>query len=220
MEVSLVNNAHRHDGAAPSGSPRFVPWHFGWIVLPLLIGCGGERLEAPAISPASAAAQAIALYDKNHDGFLDEKEREQCPALLSALAAIDANGDKRLSTEEIASRLAAIQDAKIGIMTVTCKVILDNQPLEGAVVKLVPEPFMGSAVQPASGVSDANGAVDLRIEGQSFPGVHCGYFRVQITKDNGKGKDLIPPRYNTQTTLGAEVAPDMRSGLVFKLTKG
>src|SRR6516162_7964274 len=121
MEISPVSNANRHDGAVPSGSPRFAPLHLSWIFLPLLIGCGGERLEAPAISPASAAAQAMALYDKNHDGFLDEKELEQCPALLSALAAIDQNGDKRLSTEEIASRLTAIEDAKIGIMTVSCK---------------------------------------------------------------------------------------------------
>lgn len=219
MEIS-AGNSRRRANAVPSAISQPFGFHFYWLAAVLFSGCTSERVEAPAFSPAGAAAQAIALYDKNGDGLLDEKELERCPALLEALPKIDTSGDKRLSADEIAERLKQIQEANIGIMTVTCKVVLDNQPLEGAMVRLIPEPFMGPAVQPACGVSDENGAVNLRIDGQSFPGVHCAFYRVQITKDGGNGKDLLPARYNTQTTLGAEVAPDMRGGLVFKLITG
>jgi len=149
---------------------------------------------------------------------LDEKELEKCPALKSALEKMDTNNDKRLSAEEIAARLTLHQQAGIGITTVACKVWANHGPLEAATVRLIPEPFMGSAFQPAAGVSDANGAVDLRIDGSKYPGVHCGFYRVEVSKTDGAGRESLPARYNAQTTLGAEVAPDMRGGLVFKLT--
>jgi hypothetical protein len=195
--------------------PRFLVASFL-----LTTGCSpnGDRVKAPIFSPQDAAQQAMALYDTNRDGLLDEKELDQCPGLKSALATADLNGDKRLNVEEIASRLTAHQQANIGIMAVSCKVTLDNNPLSGARVRLVPEAFLGPSFQSASGVSDAMGAVDLRIEGSGFSGLQCGFYRVLITKDGANGKELLPARYNTQTTLGAEVAPDMRSGLVFTLT--
>ena len=46
-------------------------------------------------------------------------------------------------------------------------------------------------------------------------GLSPGFYRVEITKDGEK----IPAKYNTETTLGAEVAggSEARNGLKFEL---
>jgi hypothetical protein len=214
-----------HGGLTPTAKRTLRQWYPCCLLISAFalslssIGCGSDRVAAPTISPREAAEQALATYDTNHDGFLDEKELERCPALKSVLEKLDVNGDKRLSAEEIEKRLEYFKEANIGVLTVSCKVLLDEKPLEGATVQFIPESFMGPAVMPASGISTTNGAVPLQIEGQGLPGVHCGFYKVIITKDNGKGQESLPARYNTKTTLGAEVSPDMRESLRFQLTK-
>ena len=44
---------------------------------------------------------------------------------------------------------------------------------------------------------------------QGFSGVHCGMYRVAVTKNGLDGKESVPAKYNTETTLGLEVAPDV-----------
>jgi hypothetical protein len=100
---------------------------------------------------------------------------------------------------------------------------------------LEPEKFLGSGVKPASGVTDRDGSAALKAEGQDLPGVQFGFYRVRISKKDGQGRETLPARYNTQTTLGCEIAPDdprnKRRGpggrpreendaLIFRLTSG
>jgi len=173
----------------------------------LLPGCSPDKLTAPTYSPDVAARQALAEYDKNGDGFLDAKELEQCPALKSSLEYMDANGDNRLSADEIVARVRLYQESQVALTTPRCRVFLDGKGLEGALVTYVPEKFLGSSIKTASGYSDAAGLVKLVTEGQKFPGAQPGFYRVQVSKKNAKGEETIPARYNKETILGTEVSP-------------
>jgi hypothetical protein len=177
-----------------------------------IAGCwrGPARVLPPKISPSSAASAAMAKYDTDKDGFLDAKELEKAPALRSALKRIDTDGDGKISASEIAARITTWQESKLGLATVRARVSLDGQPLEGATVTFVPEEFLGSEIQKAMGKTDNSGAAGMSIEHPQTPGlrgVQPGLYRVEISKVVN-GKESIPPKYNTETTLGVEVAQD------------
>jgi hypothetical protein len=149
----------------------------------------------------------------------------------------------------ITDRIKQWQASRLGRMSLRCMVQHNGRPLVGADVKFVPEPFLGPNMKTAAGVTDQNGVAMLTIamgpEGGP-PGVPPGFYRVEITKpakdatpakpakpaENGKppepaqpaqpaqaGLD-IPPKYNTETILGQEVAIDaegVRNGIKFDL---
>jgi hypothetical protein len=176
--------------------------------LSLLAGCGQrDGLIPPTYSPDECAKEALAEYDTNHDGYLDAKELERCPALKDRLDWIDQNGDHRLSALEIAGRIQGYADSHVALKTILCSVQLDGKPLKGATITFVPEKFMGPNLQPASGVSDERGAVSLSLQGKKFAGVQPGLYRVEVSKKDAKGQETVPSRYNKETILGAEVNP-------------
>jgi len=188
------------------------------LAMGLTAGCSGHPpIVEPAFSPTEAAQRAIAQYDKNGDGNLDAKELEDCPALLSVLKELDTNKDGKLSAEEIAKRLQGFQESHIGLLGINCRVKLDDAPLAGATVTLVPEAFLGNSFKPAKGVSDETGFVQLVTEGQEVAGVAFGYYRIEVSKKDGGGNETLPARYNTRTTLGKEVSPLARSGMAISL---
>jgi hypothetical protein len=182
--------------------PRWVV-AFGAALL--AAGCSGNGAGDSPVSPGDAGNQALAEYDANKDGGLDAKELEACPALQGGLKRADKNADGRLTADEIADRLAFFQQGMQ--MDVLVEVALDGRPLGGATVTLVPEKFMGSAVKPASVVTDEAGTGMPRTEGADGQPIAPGYYRVQVSK-TVQGRELIPAKYNAQTVLGQEVAPD------------
>jgi hypothetical protein len=203
------------DGWPPRGLAPVAPIRRGAVARLLLGGllllAGGcsshDSSSPPSLSPSQAASQALAEYDANKDGVLDDKELEKCPALKSALKKIDKNNDGRLSADEIAERLQIFQ--RQGMLTsARVEVTLDGMALGAATVTLVPEPFMGPAFKPASGVTDGAGTAPLQVEGAYNGLVPMGYYRVEVSKKNAAGQELIPARYNTKTLLGQEVAPE------------
>jgi hypothetical protein len=88
--------------------------------------------------------------------------------------------------------------------------------LEGANVKLVPEQFLGDVAIGASGTSNPAGMVVPSIAEADYPAgqrylrgmVYPAVYRVEVTHP----RKSIPPRYNTQSILGVEIAPDMAHG--------
>jgi hypothetical protein len=84
-------------------------------------------------------------------------------------------------------------------------------------VTLIPESFLGSSFKRAAGTSDANGIVRFRTAGMDVDGVPCGLYRAEISKQDEAGKEILLPRYNAQSTLGCEVAPDLRGDTKFDL---
>jgi hypothetical protein len=186
-----------------------------WLCLVVLlapIGCSGRRIPVPAISPERAAQEALAQYDRNKDGFLDADELKACPALASCLKKLDKDKDGRLSAAEIAERIAFYQSSRVGLMAVAFQVTLDGRPLSGATVTLVPEKFLGDALQPATGTTNARGMVRVATPGAEEPGVACGLYRIEVSKEDEAGRETIPARYNQATVLGLEVAPDSNLG--------
>jgi len=182
-------------------------------------GCASRdshpRALLPELVPETAALEAIRTYDASKDGRLDAKELERCPALVHALRSYDGDGDGKLTSQEIANRLLRIKEGSSAFLGISCQVNLGDAPLAGAKVTFVPEAFMGSAFKPSTGVSDEEGHVDLQTDGMDVPGLYCGLYRVTVSKPNAQGKETIPARYNTQTTLGYEIAPDMREGNIY-----
>lgn len=186
-----------------------------FVVAGLPMGCCGgapARVEQPAYSP-QAGADAITAYDKDGDGAIAGDELDDVPALRAALGQIDTDGDQRLTANEIDARVEEWQRTKIAEMPVRCEVTLDGQPLAGAQIVFEPEPFLGPNVNPASGTTapSGTGGITLAKEHLSDPkyaGVACGWYKIRVTSSDRE----IPARYNTETTLGCEVA--MNAGWV------
>lgn len=178
----------------------------------LLAGCGKEQrpVEVPLLSPQEAARDAMAQLDANKDGVLDAKELDRCPAFKKAWKRFDRNQDGKLSVEEIEERFTLYKDSRIGLFETIVKVTLDGTPLAGAMVTLEPESFLGPAIKAASGTTDERGAARMQMTGEDRPGCHFGLYRVRISLKDGAGKELLASKYNELSTLGMEVAPDLR----------
>lgn len=176
-------------------------------------GCSRAPVAAPEFNPGASARAAIGEFDANQDGALDAKELAKCPGLQAARERVDADGSGSLSEAEIAARIGTYGGNAVPLTPLRCQVQLDGQPLAGANVTLVPEKLLGDAIQAASGVTDADGNALLSIaqfRDQGYSGVFFGLYRVQISLAASGGGERVPPKYNVDTTLGLEVAPDIR----------
>lgn len=185
--------------------------------LVMTLGCsGGPKTVAPVdVDPSSAAEQAMELYDSNSDGFLDDDELVAVPGILSAKSFYDKDTDGQISGQEIQDRLERWKELGLGFRPLTILITLDGKPLDAVDVKLIPEPYLGDAVKPASGKTMADGAVVVSVEPEDLPaalksrpkkfhGVTGGTYKVEL---NNASQDL-PAKFNTKTTLGVEVATD------------
>lgn len=165
----------------------------------------------PDFDPSSAAAAAIEQYDSDGDGQLSQAEFTNSPALAKAAAQFDGNGDGVMSEEEIAARLQSWVESKAALHVLPVQVHWRGQGLADATVRFIPEEFLGQAFHPAEAVTDYSGLANMVHAPEHRPdptfnqGVATGLYRVEITK-KVDGKEIIPPKYNTETTLGQEVA--------------
>ncbi|MHB1033906.1 MAG: hypothetical protein ACYC35_03665 [Pirellulales bacterium] len=192
------------------------------LVAVLVAGCNRapSRIAMAGIDPSGAAAAALAEFDTNKDGAISGAELDKCPSLKSAMKTIDKNGDGKITADEITARINEWISAKTAVQQLTCTVKLNGQPLKNAKVTLVPEKFLGGDLKPAVGTTNEYGMASLSVENAPLPGVQTGLYRVQISANVG-GKELIPAKYNTQTTLGQEVAmgvESIRIGVVYNVT--
>jgi hypothetical protein len=183
-------------------------WRFAALgcCLLVVVGCGREppRLSAPAIDAVAAGKEAIAEYDTNSDGVISGSELDQCPGLKSALEQYDKNG--RVTAADITERIRKWQEGRVFLSRQPIILKMDGKPLEGATVTAEPEKFLGAAIPAAKGVTNSFGAVWPQVA-QNKPGVFSGLYKLRVSK-LVDGKETIPARYNTQTELGFEKAPD------------
>ncbi len=176
-------------------------------------GCAGRpaRVEPPPIDAAEAGRRAIALYDQNNDDALSGEELAAVPSLKKALPRLDTNpSDEKITANEIQALIARWQERRHAMLPVNCHVTLDGRPLPGAVVTLEPEPYLGDAIQPATGTTNRLGNTGLSVAEQFRPdptllGVHCGLYKVRISKQTN-GQETLPAKYHENTILGAEVS--------------
>ncbi len=189
---------------------RFASIHL-WLTATMLLpicGCSG-RVSTAGVDPAAVARRAVEQYDKNGDGRITDAEFS--PGLKALAKTADENKDGALTASEIANRLQAHVDSKIGLQDMGGQILLDNRPLPGATVTFLPDPVFNDVLEAASGVTDESGFVSVSIAGSSFPGMRPGFYRVEVSKKIG-GREQIPARYNTQSELGEEVGPNASRG--------
>ena len=84
-----------------------------------------------------------------------------------------------------------------------------GQPLAGAAVTLTPEPCLAGEIKPAAGTTGTTGVAAPKIDGSEFPGVSPGMYRVAVSKKDEQGRETLDGKFNSATTLGVEVAPDV-----------
>lgn len=190
------------------------------LIALISVGCSGKpsRIHPPSINASSAGSAAMEQYDLNGDGKVAGEELEKAPSLKAGLSRLDTNGDGGVSADEVAARIVAWQDSKVGRMSGTLTILANGKPLEGATVTLDPEEFLGDNVQSATGTTDAGGVAmpTIEVAAEDPPGIAPGFYLVRVTKEGMN----IPPMYNTETVLGVEFAPDaleMEEGITFNL---
>ena len=182
-----------------------IRWFGVWLFLVslALLGCEAS-LDRPDFDPQWSATKALEQCDKNSDGQIDPSEAAAAPGLLLAFDQWDTDGNKQISSEEFAERIAKYKAASGSVASAAFQVTYQKKPLEGANVLLEPEAFMGEGFATASGTTDRYGYVTLNrpdMEQGGYPGVYLGLYRVKITKEVD-GKELLPAKYNEQTELG------------------
>jgi hypothetical protein len=189
------------------------------LSLTLFIGCRRTpaRVEVPSLDPSAVGKAALAQYDANGDGAIAGPELDKSPALKAMALAKIGVGDKKITADEIAARVKAWLASRAGLISLSCRVILDDAPLGGATVTLVPEKFLGEAIKPASGTTDQQGFAiltvsDKSLTGKRLSGVQVGLYRVEISRKQGE-RESIPARYNVNSELGQEVAVDVPAAM-------
>jgi hypothetical protein len=190
------------------GKAHFLLWA---VPLAALLGCnsGPAKIDIPAVDAASAASGAIELADKNGDGAIAKDEAVAVPSLKAEFDKYDANKDGKLDHSEIEARIASWTARGAKVVNITFFVKLDGRPLEGAKVVLEPEPFMGDVLAIGESGVSASGAcgptVPQELLSKQVPvGMFSGLYRIKITHPQNQ----VPAKYNEQTELGVEVAPD------------
>jgi hypothetical protein len=182
------------------------------VLIVLVGGCssGSQRVAAPKVDAHMAANAAMELYDANHDGQLSQEELAKCPGVLISIERYDTNHDKMVDLEEFTQHLTDLLRHGTGATQLACNITYDGKPLSGAKVVLEPEPYLGSEVQPAEGVTTSFGQAQVGMPPDKAPPalkamklVHYGTFKVRITHPTTK----LPAKYNTETTLGYETIP-------------
>jgi hypothetical protein len=180
------------------------------VILFVLAGCnqGPGTISPPDVDAASAADNAVELYDKNADGQLSKTEWSASPALAAVAASYDKSGDRTLSADEISLGIAAWEQSGVGARTVPFVVRWNGRPLAGAIVRLVPAPFLEGAVKGAAGETGASGAGHLSVapddrppNAPDIPLMQPGLYHVEITHPSTR----LPAKFNSQTTLGIEI---------------
>jgi hypothetical protein len=179
------------------------------------LGCssGPSAVVPPDIDAGDAASQAMELYDKDGDGSIAGSELDAVPVFKSSMKNLDTSGDGGVQEEEIAARIESWQASGVGIIALAWSVTLDGRPVEGAKIIFEPEPFLGEEIKAGEGETSPLGMSTVSIPkanrpaADSPPGLQLGFYKIRISKQAG-GKETIPARYNSETTLGQEVAPD------------
>ena len=106
---------------------------------------------------------------------------------------------------------------KLGVMKgLGCRFAYKGRPLAGATITFEPEPFMADYIQPAVGETDVAGACSLNRQNDPLGGITVGFYKRRVSRPYRSGKETMPEKYNTETTLGQEIVTGAM-GLVLRV---
>ncbi|MBI2825204.1 MAG: EF-hand domain-containing protein [Planctomycetia bacterium] len=178
------------------------------FVLLLAAGCNGAPpgVAPPTFDPAAAAARALSRYDANGDRKLSRDELDACPGLIAAMDRVDRDGDGSISSDELQATVQDFHNQDVALVAVSCVVKRNDRPLEGATVTFVPEAFLGDAIKPATGVTARDGTTSLSIADEELPKEYRGRLRgvhCGVYRVTVTHPDVqIAAKYNAETRLG------------------
>ncbi|MBX3434509.1 MAG: hypothetical protein KF847_14405 [Pirellulales bacterium] len=195
--------------------PRSLARGLPAAVAALSLGCSGKpaAIAPVAISAGRAGEAAIAAYDRDGDGCLNDAELAAVPALALYKEKYDADNSGCISAGEIADRIASWRNQGVGLRTLAIDVLLDDRPLVGAEVRMIPEEYLGDGPQEATGRTDASGTAKMSVAPEHLPeaarqarmlGVLGGTYRIAVSHPRIK----LPQRYVDGAALGDEIARD------------
>ena len=188
---------------------------------------GPRAIPSTRFRPKAVCAEAFELYDANGDEVLSTNELDASPGLKYAAKRNDTSGDGSLDRNEITIMVDGWNQKAIGLLTLRCTVKYKRRPLQGAIVRLEPEPFLQGVIESAHGITDEFGDALLTVPKEKRPipdappGVQLGLYRVVISKMHS-GEETIPAKYNQQTELGQEVSfddPGVLNGIEYELKR-
>lgn len=184
-------------------------------------GCsrGPARIYPPNVDAQQAGEDAVAQLDQDGDGLLSAEELTSSPGIYDKRTAYDKNNDGSVSAAEITQRIGELsRNGMTGVYSVSCRFLLDGAPLSGAEIELIPEEFLGDALQPARGTTSDNGLLRPTVEGvgaRPLRGVQPGIYRVAVTGPDEK----VTARYGSGERLGLEVSEAvLGTNIVLRLT--
>ena len=196
--------------------------HISALAICILIvsGCRGKRAgeSGPASysqTPQQTVDAIMAMYDANKDGVLDANELEKCPSLKTLLTSMNKGPAGKITAAELTERIAQMQNAGRRPAAIGFRVLLEGVPLAGATVTITPELFHGQGIPTCEATTNDDGRAAFKPE----EGFVWGFYRMSVSKLED-GKETIPSRYNSPTTLGVEFGPETFGrvgGTVFNL---
>ena len=109
---------------------------------------------------------------------------------------------------------------RAAVAPVTCDVSVNGQPLAKGSLLFVPDRSKNTKGRAAHGTV-ANGKVAKLTTYDDGDGAIVGHHKVEIHSMKGDdpqtAKDIVPPQYNTNTTLTVEVKADAKNNFKFEM---
>ena len=194
---------------------QWLGFKAGWmgILLVHAVGCGlgPASYQAITVDADAISQQVMTDYDKDQNGSLSAEELKRVPPLADSQSRFDTDRNGSVSVDELRKNLERVFDSKTSLLSPSCVVKRNGQPLVGAEVRFVPAAFLQDVLPVASGVSGSDGIALLSIPPEDLPDgaptnakglMRPGLYVVEVTH-----KDIrIPEQYNRATTLGKEVS--------------
>jgi hypothetical protein len=176
-------------------------------------GCGSGAAAIPSVKVNidRVVADLLSEYDTNKNGALSRSELAAVPALAECLSRCRRNGNDEVAADNLKATLQRVFDPRTAVLSASCVVRRNGQPLAGANVRFVPLPVFKESLPVGSGVTDVNGFAMIAAAPEDLPSVAPkvalmtpGLYLVEVTHPTVQ----IPDKYNRQTVLGKEISTE------------
>jgi len=204
--------------AGPLSVWYLAAWHLALLAPSLLAGCASKpsKVDMPKYDPEAFATTIIERCDADSSGSISQQEAEKAPGIVAAWGRYDANNDGNLTRDELVARAKQWADAGLGLASVRCVVRLNGAPVDGVMVKLVPDEAFASVLKPAECTSTSQGAAVMMIPAelqqtdlQGIGGMQFGLYTVEVShpqmqltpSPSSRGRDIDRPEQSTPVTI-------------------